>query len=64
MANLMNASDDSTLFSRSRLSRRHRVSQANVRSTVQRIGNRTQPSDPSGLRTMTKSQRACSSTHA
>ena len=44
MANLMNDSDDSTLFSRSLLSRRHRPSQANVRSTVQRIGSFTQPS--------------------
>ena len=55
MANLMNASADSTLFSRSLLSRRHLPSQANVLSTVQRIGKRTQPTDPSGRRTMVNS---------
>ena len=48
----MNDSDDRTLFSRSLLSRRHRPSQANVRSTVQRIGSFTQPFVPSGRRTI------------
>ena len=43
IAGLMNASDDRTPCSRSLLSRRQRPSQANVRSTVQRIGSRTQP---------------------
>ena len=48
MASLTNASDDSTLRSRSLLSRRHLPSQANVRSTVQRSGSFTQPSPPPG----------------
>ena len=64
MASLMNASDDSTLRSRSLLSRRHLPSQANVRYTVQRSGRSTQPFSPSGRRTMTSSQRAFASTHS
>lgn len=44
MANLMNASDDNTLRSRSLLNRQHLPSQANVRSTVHRMGSLTQPS--------------------
>src|SRR5947209_19242462 len=53
----MNASAESTLRSRSLLSRRHLPSHANVRSTVHRRGNFTQPSDPLGRLTMTSSQR-------
>ena len=64
MANLTNASDERTLRSRSLLSRRHLPSHANVRSTVQRIGSRTQPSDPSGRRTIVRSQRAFVATHS
>ncbi len=64
MANLTNASEDRTLFSRSLLSRRHLPSQANVRSTVHRIGNFTHPFFPSGRRTMTISHRAFFSTHS
>src|SRR5512135_285056 len=64
MASLTNASDDRTLLSRSLLRRRHRPSHANVRSTVHRIGNRTQPSDPLGRRTMARSHRAFASTHS
>src|SRR3954454_9110016 len=60
----MNDSDDSTLFSRSLLRRRHRPSQANVRSTVHRIGNFTQPSASFGRRTMLRSQSAFASTHS
>ena len=64
MANLMNASDDRTLFSRSLVSRRHVPSQAKVRSTVHRSGNFTHPVDPPGRRTMTRFHRAFSSTHS
>ena len=59
MASLMNASEESTVRSRSLLSRRHLPSHANVRSTVHRIGSLTQPLDPSGRLTMTSSHRAC-----
>src|SRR3954468_4139430 len=64
MASLTNDSDDSTLFSRSLLRRRHRPSQGNVRSTVHRIGNFTQPSASFGRRTMLRSQSAFASTHS
>src|SRR5512135_2146691 len=60
----MNDSDDRTLFTRSLLSRRHRPSQANVRSTVHRIGNFTHPRLPSGRRTISRSHFACSVTIA
>src|ERR1700693_3585190 len=56
------ASDDRVLFSRSKLKRRHLVSQANVRSTVQRIGNFTHPLDPFGRRTTARSYQPYSST--
>ena len=49
IANLTNASDDRTLFSRSLLNRRHLPSHANVRSTVHRIGSSTSPRHPSGV---------------
>ena len=63
IASLTIDSDDSTLFSRSTLRRRHLPSQANVRSTVHRIGSVTQPSASFGRRTMVSSQAAWSSTH-
>jgi len=53
MAKWIMASEDRIVFSRSLLSRRHLPSQAKVRSTVHRIGSFTQPSAPSGRRTMT-----------
>src|SRR3954463_1067646 len=59
----MNDSDDKVLFSRSLLSRRQSPSHAKVRSTVHRIGKRTQPSLPSGRRTIESCHRALSSTH-
>ncbi len=58
MANLMNASDDRTVRSRSVLNRRHFPNHANVRSTVYRIGNFTQPFASSGRRTITNSHEA------
>ena len=64
IASLMNDSDDRTLFSRSTLSRRHRPSQANVRSTVHRIGSFTQPRLPSGRRMTSRPHFTCSSTHS
>lgn len=64
MAHLMNAPDDRTLFPRALVSRRHRPSHANVRSTVHRRGSFTHPFDPSGRRTMTRSYRAWSPTHS
>ena len=58
MASLTIDSDESTLFSRSTVRRRHVPSQANVRSTVQRIGSLTQPSASFGRRTMLRSYSA------
>ncbi len=58
IANLTNASDDLTLFSRSLLNRRHFPSHANVRSTVQRIGSSTQPTASFGRRTMVSAHAA------
>lgn len=64
IASLMNDSDDRTLFSRSLLRRRHRPSQAKVRSTVHRIGSFTHPSEPSGRRMILRSHRAFAATHS
>ena len=64
IANLTNASDDRTLFSRSLLNRRHLPSHANVRSTVHRIGSSTQPTASFGRCTMFSSHAAFVSTHS
>ena len=64
IANLTNASDDRTLFSRSLLNRRHLPSHANVRSTVHRIGSSTQPTASFGRGTMFSSHAAFVSTHS
>ncbi len=62
MANLTNASDEPPLavLTQPTLAQ----PREHVRSTVQRIGSRTQPSDPSGRRTIVRSQRAFVATHS
>src|SRR3954463_7509824 len=64
MASLRNDSDDRTLFSRSLLSRRQRPSQANVRSTVHRIGSFHQASLYLGGGVNSLSPLAFSGTHS
>lgn len=64
MASLIIASDDRTVFSRSLVSRRQRPSQANVRSTVQRISSTTQPLTPAGRRTTSTVRGTLFSTHS
>src|SRR5262249_14304614 len=63
IANRIMASLDWPDRSRSAVSRRHRFSQANVRSTTHRFGRSTNPLAPSGRRTISRSRSLCSATH-